>query len=273
MFMRLGMNDFGMTPTAGMRVTIGAIFLLPIIFWKGHTTTLVANWKKVFFIGILNSALPFVCISFALQTLGTSLLSVLNATVPLFGALVAWVWLKDRPNSQRILGLSIGFLGITMLAWNKVGIQAPENQVKFATAVLSGICACISYGISASYTRKYLTGLPSLVTATGSQIGASLCLLPFTYWLWPIQSPSWSAWIAVLFLGIVCSGIAYMLFFRLIETIGPARALTVTFAVPVFASFYGVVFLDEHISAWMLMCAGIIICGSALSAGLFSLKK
>ena len=121
-------------------------------------------------------------------------------------------------------------------------------------------------------TKRHLGGLPSLVSATGSQLGAAIALALPTWWLWPQHIPGSSALLAQLALGVLCTGIAYILFFWLIENVGPARSLTVTFVVPVFALLYGMVFLQETISLWMLLCAAIIVCGTALSANLIRLR-
>jgi drug/metabolite transporter (DMT)-like permease len=266
--MRLAGHDFGVVPTVGGRVVIGALFLLPILLYKGLGQQLRQHWKKTFLVGLINSAVPFACFSFALLSLSTGMTSILNATVPLFGALIAWLWLKDRPHGLRILGLVIGFFGIALLAWEKASFQPHASGLATGWAVLACLLACVSYGMAASYTKRYLGGLPSLVTATGSQLGASLGLALPTWWLWPAQAPGTHAWLAMLALGIMCTGVAYVLYFRLIENVGPARSLTVTFAIPVFAVIYGIIFLGESVSWWMLLCGVIIVCGTALSAGL-----
>ena len=98
LFMHLGAAEFGALPTAGIRVSIAALFLLPIMLARGQWPALAVHWKKILFLGMLNSGIPFACYSFALLSITTGLSSLLNATVPMFGALVAWVWLKDRPN-------------------------------------------------------------------------------------------------------------------------------------------------------------------------------
>ena len=272
LFMRLGAQEFGALPTAGLRVMIAALFLLPLLLWRGLGPQLAAHWKKVFFMGLFNSALPFACFSFALLSISTGLSAILNATVPLFGALVAWVWLKDRPHGSRIIGLLLGFAGVALLAWDKASFKPDANGLSSAWAIMACLLGCLSYGISASFTKRHLGGLPSLVTATGSQLGASLGLALPTWWLWPQHMPGSSAWLAVLVLGVLCTGVAYVLFFWLIENVGPARSLTVTFVVPVFAVIYGAVFLQETISLWMLLCAAIIVCGTALSANLIRFK-
>jgi drug/metabolite transporter (DMT)-like permease len=273
LFMRLGAVEFGALPTAGVRVTIASLFLLPLLLWRGLGPQLARHWKKVFFIGLLNSAVPFACFSFALLSISTGLSAILNATAPLFGALVAWVWLKDRPHGLRILGLVIGFVGVALLAWDKASFKPNASGVATGWAVLACLLACLCYGISASYTKRHLNGLPALVTATGSQLGATLGLALPTLWLWPQRMPGTTAWLALLAVGVLCTGVAYILFFRLIENVGPARSLTVTFVVPVFAMLYGAIFLNEAVSLWMLICGVIIVCGTALSANLLKLRR
>lgn len=268
LFMRVGAAEFGALPTAAVRVAIAALFLLPIALWRGHGPTLVRHWQPIFGIGIFNSGLPFALFCFALLTITAGLGAVLNATAPMFGALVAWAWFGERPRGWRVPGLLIGFAGVAMLAGDAVGFRSGTAGHAALWAVLACLAACLSYGIAASATRRWLVGVPPLAAAAGSQIGATAFLAWPAIWAWPAQWPSLRAWWALLVLGIFCTGLAYILYFRLIEAAGPARALTVTFLVPVFALFYGVVFLDEHITAWMLLCAAVIVCGVALSTGL-----
>lgn len=273
MFMRLGTLEFGALPTAGLRVSIAALFLMPLLLWRGLGSQLARHWKKTFFVGLLNSALPFSFIAFALLSVSTGLSSILNATSPLFGALVAWVWLKDRPHGLRILGLIVGFVGVALLAWDKASFKPDASGVATGWALLACLMACLCYALSASYTKRYLGGIPALVTATGSQLGATLVLALPAFWFWPQHMPSAMAWLALLSVGVLCTGVAYILFFRLIENIGPARSLTVTFVVPVFAMFYGAAFLNETVSWQMLLCGAIIISGTALSANLLKLRR
>ena len=273
LFMRIGGHEFGALPTAGLRVAVATLFLLPILLWRGLGPQLAQHWRKVLFVGIFNSAIPFVCFTYALLSISTGLSAILNASVPLFGALVAWLWLGDRPQRTRMLGLVIGFVGVSMLAWDKASFKPDASGLSSGWAVLACLLACLCYALAASYTKRYLGGLPALVTATGSQLGATLSLALPTLWLWPQQNPGTGAWLALLALGVLCTGVAYILYFWLIETIGPARALTVTFVLPVFAVVYGLLFLGETVSLWMLLCAAIIICGTALSADLIKLRR
>jgi drug/metabolite transporter (DMT)-like permease len=271
MFMRTASHEMGAVASAGLRVMVAALFLLPILLWNGLGGVLRKHWKITFSVGVLNSAIPFVCFTYALLSITTGLSAILNATVPLFGALIAWLWLKDRLNGSRIVGLAVGFIGVTMLAWDKASFKPDANGLSTGWAVLACLLACLCYGTSASVAKRFMGGLPSLVSATGSQIGASLALLPLTVMYWPAQAPSLQAWGAVLVLGVVCTGLAYILYFRLIERAGPARALAVTFAIPAFAVFYGVLLLGESITPWMVICALVIIAGTTLSTGLLRL--
>ncbi|PIY29615.1 MAG: EamA family transporter [Comamonadaceae bacterium CG_4_10_14_3_um_filter_60_42] len=268
LFTRLGAIEFGALPTAGMRVTIAALFLLPLLLARGQLPILRKHWKKIFFLGLLNSGIPFALYAYALLSISTGLSSLLNATVPLFGALVAWLWLKDRPHGMKIVGLLIGFVGVALLASGKASFKPDASGLVTGWAVLACLGACLCYGLAASFTKRYLSGQPSLVIASGSQMGATLGLALPTFLFWPSQTPGTSAWLALLALGVLCTGVAYVLYFRLIDKVGAAGSLTVTFLIPVFAVFYGVVFLGEAVTAWMLFCGVIILSGTALSMGL-----
>lgn len=271
MFMRTAAQEMGPLAAAGLRVAVAALFLLPILLIKGLGGALRKHWKITLSVGVLNSALPFVCFTYALLSITTGLSAILNATVPLFGAVIAWLWLKDRPSGSRMLGLAVGFIGVTMLAWDKASFKPDANGLSTGWAVLACLLACLCYGTAASVAKRYMAGLPSLVSATGSQIGASIALIPLTVLYWPSHAPSLQAWGAVVVLGVVCTGLAYILYFRLIERAGPARALAVTFAIPAFAVFYGVLLLGESVTAWMVICALVIIAGTTLSTGLIKL--
>ena len=271
LFMRLGTLEFGPLPTAGLRVAIASLALLPVMLSRGLWPQLRQHWKPVMICGLINSAIPFALFSFALLSISTGLSSILNATVPLFGALVAWLWLGDKPGTSRTVGLVVGFIGVALLASGKASFKPDASGAVTAWGILACLLATISYAVAASFTRRYLSGLNSLMVATGSQIGAALGLALPTLLMWPVQAPSLKAWGALLALGTLCTAVAYVLFFRLIEQLGPARAITVTFTIPVFAVFYGVTLLGETVTTWMLFCGVIVLCGTALATGLVKL--
>ena len=267
LFMLLGAAEFGPLPMAGLRVALATVFLWPIMLRQGHWPAFRQHWRPIMLAGVINSAIPFALFAWAVLHIQTGLASILNATVPLFGALVAWVWLGDRINRLRWVGLALGFIGVALLAW-----RAPAGTGFKTDSAHWAIAACLLasgfYGISASFARRNLTGIPPLATATGSQLGATLGLALPTLLLWPAQMPGLRAWGAIVAIAFFCTGIAYILYFRLIANAGPSRALAVTFITPVFAVFYGAMFLGENITPWMVGCAVVIVCGTLLSTGL-----
>ena len=272
LFMRLAVGDFGVVGTAATRVAVATLFLLPLMFAKGHGAAFRKHWWKVCLVGILNSGIPFLMFAFALLSITTGLSAILNATVPLFGALVAWWWLRDRPTGSRMLGLLVGFTGVAALAWDKASFRPDAaTGIAPAWAVLACLVATICYAFAASATKRFLSGLPPLMTATGSQLGATIALSVPALLLRPAHTPSTQAWLAVVVLGVLCTGIAYILYFRLIEQAGPSRALAVTFAIPVFAILYGALFLREAVTPWMLAWGAVVLAGTALSTGLLKL--
>ena len=273
LFMRMGAREFGALPTAALRVGVATLVLLPLLLLRGQVPGLRQHWKAAMVIGVLNSGLPFALFAFALITINAGLGAVLNATASMFGALVAWAWFGERPDGSRLAGMVIGFAGVALLVGGSAGLQGGSNTTQALWAVLACLLACVSYGIAANATRRHLQGAPALATATGSQIGATLFLALPAAWSWPAQPPSLRAWLALIALGVACTGFAYILFFRLIANAGPQRALTVTFLVPVFAMAYGALFLHEAVTGWMLACAAVIVCGVALSTGLVRLGR
>lgn len=267
LFMRLGAAEFGVIATAGVRVGIASMMLLPILWFSGHGRALRENAARILFIGLINSALPFVMFSYAVMHISTGLSSILNATSPLFGALIAWLWLKDRLTVSRVLGLVIGFAGVALLAVDKASFKPGGT----GWAVLACLVATLCYGYSASYTKRHLSGVHPLAIASGSQFGATLGLALPTIWWWPQHNPGWTPWLSLLVLGMLCSGVAYIIYFRLIAQLGPARAITVTFLVPVFAVLFGTTLLDETLTTWMLGCGAVVVLGTALSTGVLRL--
>jgi drug/metabolite transporter (DMT)-like permease len=135
-------------------------------------------------------------------------------------------------------------------------------------AMLACLLATLCYGLAASFTKRHLMGVHPLAIASGSQIGAALGLALPTLWLWPDRAASTGAWGALVAVALLCTSLAYILFFRIIAQAGPVKALTVTFLVPVFALVYGRIFLGEIITPWMIVCGLVILAGTSLSTGL-----
>jgi drug/metabolite transporter (DMT)-like permease len=269
LLMQMGAAAFGPLATAFLRVLLAAALLLALLAWRRQLPVLRAHLRHALTVGSLNSGLPFALFGYALLSLPSGLTSILNATTPLWGALVAALWLGDRLSAPRVAGLLIGLGGVVILCWDR----ARSGTSGAALPVLACLGATLCYGIAASYTKRFLTGVPPLVTATGSQVGATLALaLPAALWAPPLTGPAapgLRAWLAVLAVAVLCTALAYVLYFRLIQNAGPQRALTVTFLVPAFGLAYGSVLAGEALTLRMLAGGLTVIAGTALSLGLF----
>ena len=272
LFMREGVQAFGPFATAWVRVTIAALALLPILIWRNQTHAMLYRWRPILLMGLLSSGIPAACYSFALLFISTGLSSILNSTTPLFGALIAWWWLGDKLNVWRVIGLGLGFVGVVLLTFkgsSAAALTYSDEELAIAACLLATLC----YGIAGSFIKKYLFDVPVMVTTTGSFFGASITLLLPAIWFWPSETPSLHAWLSLLVLGLFCTALAYVIYFRLMTRNGPATAMTVTYLIPVFANGIGVVWLDEIVTPWMLGCGVLIVFGTALASGLISPSK
>ena len=267
LFMRLGAGEFGAVALAAVRVAGAAVLLLPLLVWRGAWGALRERWRPIAIVGLSNSALPFVCFAFAAQSITAGLASIFNAAAPLFGAAIAWLWLNDRLNRSRIAGLAIGLGGVVWLAWRNVNQEAAFKPGGSGWAIVACLAATVLYGFSANFTKKHLNGVPPLAVAAGSQAFAALFLCVPAALLWPMTMPSAQAWGAVAVLAVLCTGVAYILFFRLIAHIGAANAISVTFLIPVFGVLWGALFLGETVTGAMAAGCVVIVLGTALATG------
>lgn len=249
---------------------IGAAVLLPLLWMQHKKQPLNLPWRSgmlTMLVGITNSALPFALFAWAVLHIPTGIASILNASTPLFGALVAYAWFSESITRKRWLGLSIGFTGVALLIWHTPHTTTSANASTTTSWLATGAClgAALLYAVSSNLTRRYLSATPALTTATGSLVGASLALGIPTIAQWPSTPPPLSAWACIAALGVLCTGIAYLLFFRLIQKAGPSTTLTVTFLVPVFALLYGGIFLHESPTATTLLGALLALCGTLIA--------
>ena len=268
LFMHMGASEFGPFATAGMRVGLAALVLSPALWLKRPREGMTARrWGWLLLIGMLNSGIPFALFSFAVLHQSTGLTSILNATAPLFGALVTWLWLGDRPNVSRCIGLAVGFGGVALIAHAGGRLEGAAALVP----VLACLGATLCYGQAAPMARRHLGGMSPLFSTAGSLAGATLVLAVPTALTWPARMPSTSAWLAVVALALVCSAFAYLLYFRLIVRAGPARAMAVTYLIPVFALLYGAVLLGEPITGAMVVGGLVVLAGTVQASGLVRL--
>lgn len=269
LFIRMGAVEFGPVALAAARVIGASLVLMPMLFASDKAADFRQHWKPIFIVGLTNSAIPFLCYSIAALSITAGLSSIFNAASPLFGAVIAWVWLSDRLNASRIAGLAIGFAGVLWLAWDKASFRPGGS----GWAVVACLVATFFYGLSANFTKRFLSGVSPLALAAGSQLSAALVLIAPAAWFWPATNPSWQAWLAALLLAVVCTGFAYILYFRLIAHIGPSNAIAVTFLIPVFAVLWGFLFLGERLTPAMALGCVVIVAGTALATGVVKLSR
>ena len=269
LFMRIAAPEFGPLVLVEVRVVIAALFLLPIFLLRANISELTVHWKKLAILSVLNSAAPFFLLTFATLSITGGFAGILNATAPIFAAMVAWVWLSDRLGVSQIVGLVIGFVGVLVLVWNKVTLAFDGTTV----AILAGIIAAIFYAVGGNYTKKYMGQMNSLAIATGTMTAAAIILLPIAIYLWPSEPVSTRSWIAAIIMGVASTGIAYILYFRLIRNVGPVKAITVTFLIPAFAMLWGAIVIDEKVTSIMVVGCTIIFLGTALATGMLSFGR
>jgi len=224
---------------------------------------LFKHWKNFIPLGLLDSSLPYMLSAYAALHIPSGTISVINAVTPLWGALVAWLWLGIRLTAMSALGLLIGLLGITFLVWERFELALSDSTLALIAAVLGPIC----YALSACYAKKYLSTFSPFVNATGSSLTSGVLLLPLAWFWWPTEPVSGTAWLTALVLAVLCSAVAYVLYYRLIQHIGPARAMTVSYLVPVVGLFWGWMLMDEHFTLRTLLGVLLIFTGLALANG------
>jgi drug/metabolite transporter (DMT)-like permease len=267
LFMRIAAPAFGPVALVAVRMTIGGLMLLPLLALRGGVPALRTHGRAIALIGVLNSTLPFLLITYAMLTLTAAFGAVLNATVPMWTALVAALWLRDHPRPSQWLGLAVGAAGVLVLVGDRVDFDPTGAGWRETMAIGATLLGMLLYGVSANVARRTLAGVPTLATATGSQLIAAVLLAPWAAWLWPVQSPSLGQWAAAIVLGLVCTGLAYVLYFRLIDRVGAVRAANVTYLIPLFATLYGTLFLAEPITLRLIAGGAVVLAGTAMALG------
>lgn len=262
LFMKVAAPVLGAIPTAFLRVLLGAIGLAAILALLRVRVDFKGKFRSSLVLGAINSGIPFLMYCIAARLLPAGYSAILNATTPMMGVLVGFLFFGTGLPVKKLLGVLIGFIGIALLT--------ATGPATFTPAIVIGVLACLvattCYGVAGFLTKRWIGdrgGLDAKLVAFGSQIGATLILLPFFGVSSVVQPPSsWGntqVWMALLALGLVCTAFAYILYFRLIADIGPIRSLTVTFLVPPFGVLWGALFLGEQVSRGHLL-GGAFIC-------------
>ncbi|MFT3734378.1 MAG: DMT family transporter [Rhodocyclaceae bacterium] len=264
LFLRIGVPVFGPAKLIFLRVALVAVFLTGVALWFKQALALRGNARHYLVIGVLSAGLPFLLYGYAAQALNASMLAIVNAMTPIFGALVAAVWLRVPLRPLAMLGLALGFGGVLLIVGADLGTRGAQDWLSYLAALGAPFC----YAIATSYTRKYAAAIPPFAQAHGSCWSAALTTLPLALWLPARAEPAAGDWLAVLALAVLCTGWAYLIFFHLLASIGPARTMTVTFLIPVFGVLWGHLFLGEAVTLTMLIGGVIVLFGTALANGL-----
>ena len=261
-FIRIAVPALGPVALMELRVLFAAVFLAGVAYFWRSLLAVGTHWKHYLILGFFNSALPFLLFGYAALSLPASLLAILNATAPLWSTLIGTLWLRQRLSPKTFAGLCLGVLGVALLVGLDPAMLAPGATLAAATALGAAFC----YGIASLYAKQARSVEP-LANAHGSMWAAALWLLPPAFFFMPATLPGQDILLAVAVLGVVCSGVAYLLYFRLIAEIGAAPALTVTFLIPLFGVLWGWLFLAESVGWHTLAGALIVIVGTALVTG------
>lgn len=261
LFIKVGVEVLEPSVVAFGRLFVGALFLVALLPGRGGLAPLRGRLGPIVVLGSLNNAVPFWLLGFAETRLDSGLTAVVQAAAPIFTVLLASrIDVTQRVTGVRLVGIAIGFGGVALL----VGVQSGDDVV--AALAVIGVALC--YAFSVLYAGRTMRGTPPLQVSFGQLACASLLLAPFGLSQLPATAPEAKVWLAVLALGVLGSGIAYLLYFAIIASAGASRAILVTYLVPAFALAFGAVFLDEAITVTALAGLALVLTGTALATGL-----
>lgn len=258
LFMRVSAREFGALPLVDLRLALGALLLLPML-WNGRAHITRKHILPLIGISAINSAIPFALFAWAAQRAPAGIGAITNATAVMFTALVAFAFYGERISKQRVIGLIAGFVGVAVLASGKTG------GARVWSAALAGTLAALLYGIGGNLIRRHLAGIPSGAVAAATLVSASLLLAPFAIVYWPAAPIPVHSWVSAVLLGVLCTGIAYFLYFRLIYRVGAPRASTVTYLISLFGVVWAWLILGEPLTPSMAIAGALILGGVALS--------
>lgn len=266
--MRVSAPEFGPFALIGLRAGIAACCLLPLFLLREGVAPLAAHAPALTMVGLVNCFIPFTLLAYATLSLTAGFTALLNATTPLWAAVVGLFWLGATLAPRQWIGLALGVIGMVVLTWGKVDFKPGGTGL----AVVAGLLATLSYGFSTHFTKKSLSRLSPMGIAAGSQAAGAVMILPFAIYFWPQTPPSMRAWVAAILLAVLATAFALVLYFRLISRLGGQKASAVTFLIPVFAAAFGALFLGEAVTVPMWTGGLIVLAGTALILGLIPSK-
>lgn len=252
LFMRLAAPAFGPIGLIAVRVSIAGVFLVLLSIVQGVGKDLWKHPWKMLVVGLTNSAIPYCLFAYATLDMSAGFASILNATAPFFGALIAALLLKDGLSIHKWMGLAVGFLGVCILVSSQ---RSVEGGWKGVTACL--LAACL-YAVAAHYSKRQLRDVAPMAIAASSQVASTIVLLPLAIAFWPTVSPGLNPWLAAAMLGLLCTGGALAIYFQLLQRMGAMPSMTVAYLIPLFGVLWGVMFLGESLQ-WSLLIGGSLI--------------
>lgn len=263
LFMRVAAPEFGPFALIGLRAGLAALCLLPLVLMREGVAPLLAHKRELVVIGLTNSFIPFTLLAYAALSLTAGFAALINATTPLWAALLGVVWLKARLTRLQWFGLTLGVTGMLVLTWGKVDFKPGGSGL----AIVAGLIATLAYGFSSHYCKRQLSKLSPMAVAAGSQTAGALMIFPFAVAFWPEAMPSAKAWGAAILLAVLATAIALVVYFRLNARLGAQKASSVTFLIPVFASAWGAAILGEIPTVPMWIGGGIVLVGTGFTLG------
>ncbi len=258
LFMRVAAGDFGPFALVEVRLSLGALVLLPFL-WRSRSSFAPRVIWRLAGIGVINSAIPFVLFAWGAERAPAGIGAITNAMTVLFTALMAFVLYREPIGRQRMIGLLTGFLGVIVLAADKTG------GIGVWPAALAGTLAALFYGVGVNLIRHYLAGVPASAVAAATLLSASVFVAPFALLSWPRHPIPLHSWVSALALGVICTGVAFVFYYRLINRIGGSRASTVTYLIPLFGVMWAWIVLGEQLTIRMAVAAICILGGVAVS--------
>ena len=263
-FIRVAVPALGPFVLVELRVGVAALALALCAALLGRLPKLRARWKQFALLGLVNVAIPFSLISAAEINLTASLAAILNSTTVMFTAVVAAVLMGDALTTRKIVGIVLGIVGVAVLVgWDPIGL---DWAVVLSVGAM--LAASFGYALGSVYAKRTFAGSPPLAIAIGQLTVAAMLMLPLAAASVPTERPSTIVVLSMLGLALPSTAVAYMLYFRLIENVGPTSTSTVTLLVPLFGLLFGVVLLDEPVGLGTLAGLTLILSSVALITGI-----
>jgi drug/metabolite transporter (DMT)-like permease len=264
LFISVAVPALGPALLVELRVLLAAVALALCAVAVGRLPALRSQWKEFLILGGLNASAPFTLIAISQLNLTASLAAIMNSTTPLFAAVVAAAWIGEELTTRKIFGLLLGVVGVAVL----VGLDpVPLNGVVLLS-VGASLLAALCYALGGVYAKRTFPGVPPLAMGIGQQAAAATILLPLAAANLPEEPPSLAVVLSVLGLALLSTAVAYLIYFRLMASVGPTKTLTVTFLVPVFGVIFGVLLLGDPVGVGTFAGMGIILSSVALATGI-----